>query len=297
MTTTSRTIESRRCGARRAALLAGAAALALSGCGIANTAFPVSLADEDVITVVRSDAGIFGYYGGSTMEVAATTITTRYTLPDGTELYEVTDELEPLQRERVVDAAETYLEWERFAGDRGLCTDLPSTTVTVSGSTTHESSYQECDLEVLTDLRRTIEDSRGSVTRDLAHPAQEWTVEIQPLTAEGEPVADTGSAERYAFQPGYYPDLVMVQAEGAPEGWGADLAPGPEEGQRVLEAPEVATALQGINGVLLDQDRIGCGDATAEVTLTRGGAPSALWEFPVCPGQSTEELVEALRGL
>ncbi len=89
----------------------------------------------------------------------------------------------------------------------------------------------------------------------------------------------------------------MVQAEGALEGWGADLAPGPEEGQRVLEAPEVATALQGINGVLLGQDRIGCGDATAEITLTRGGEPSTVREFPVCPGQSTEELVEALRGL
>lgn len=297
MTATSRTIEGRRRGARRAALLAGAAALALSGCGIANTAFPVSLADEDVITVARSDAGIFGYYGGRTMEVAATTITTRYTLPDGTELYEVTDELEPLQRERVVDAAETYLEWERFAGDQGLCTDIPNTTVKVSGSRTHESSYQECDLDVLTDLRRTVEDSRGRVTRDLARPTQEWTVEIQPLTAEGEPVADAGAAERYAFQPGYYPDLAMVQAEGAPEGWGADLAPGPEEGQRVLEAADVATALQGINGVLLGQDRIGCRDATAEITLTRTGKPSTVWEFPVCPDQTPEELVAALRGL
>src|SRR5699024_7952704 len=71
------------------------------------------LAADDVIAVTHTAAGIYGYFGSSRTEVARETVTQTYQLPDGTEIFSLTEEITEEGRERIEDAAADYLDWER----------------------------------------------------------------------------------------------------------------------------------------------------------------------------------------
>ena len=134
---------------RAIALLAGST-LMLGACAmpsLSRLGGGPDLAATDVITLTHPQTMPDGYYGETTIEIGEHTLTERYVLPDGTEIYSVEQELSAEDRDHLEQATETYLDWEPSvpADERIDCMDAGLQTVEVSGSITHASSMQDCD--------------------------------------------------------------------------------------------------------------------------------------------------------
>ena len=134
---------------RAIALLAGST-LMLGACAmpsLSRLGGGPDLAATDVITLTHPQTMPDGYYGETTIEIGEHTLTERYVLPDGTEIYSVEQELSAEDRDHLEQATETYLDSEPSvpADERIDCMDAGLQTVEVSGSITHASSMQDCD--------------------------------------------------------------------------------------------------------------------------------------------------------
>lgn len=255
------------------------------------------LAENDVITLTHPSAGMFGYYGDAFTTVEANAVTTSYVLPDGTEIFSLTDEIDSRERERIEDSAERYLAWEkdRSDDDRTVCTDIPSTTVEVSGSITHESVVLDCgDAHPLQDLEGAVGDARSSLAGRLARPAADWSVEIRSWAGGGP--NESAPVERYRLLAAEHETGMGATAQHAPEGWGADLPEDTGDGAP-LGWDTTGTVLLELNAFLIGQDQLGCEDPTGEIRVIREGTPSLTWTSRLCAGQQSEVLAEVLRGL
>lgn len=300
MTRTRRRPRSRRTAA--GALLA-ALALTLGACSLLPGRGAPDLAASDLITLRVTSAGMFGYFGGATTEVDTNSISMRYRLPNDAVIFEHTEELADGDRERIEEAAEKYVGWEKTLSDRERipCTDTPPTGVEISGSVTHDSSVQDCvDDTPLRDLRERVDDAEPELTEHLARPVDDWTIEIRPWAEDGPDEA--APVERYELSKAQHEIGMGISAENAPEGWGAGLAPGDDDdGDGTRSAPlgwdATGTVLTEINDYLLGQDQLGCGDQTGEIRVIKQGDPSLTWTYRLCPGQQSEVLAETLRGL
>lgn len=290
--------------ARRPGALAllGALTLALSSCSLLPAGDGPELAADDVITIGSSAAGMFGYFGHGSTTVAADTISTRFELPNGAEIYETTDELDPAARDLIEERAGKYVAWEGKLSQKtqNPCTDLPSTGVEITGSITHESSVQDCaDDSPLRALKQSVRDAEPELFGQLARPVDDWTIEIRPWTEDG-PVGggpdDSAPVERYVLTAAQHEIGMGISAESTPAGWGADLAP--DEGNGApLGWDTTGLVLIDLNAYLLNQDKLGCVDQTGQIRVTKQGNPAQTWTHRLCPGQHSEVLAQTLRGL
>ncbi|GAA1312995.1 MAG: hypothetical protein ACTIMA_07595 [Brachybacterium tyrofermentans] len=290
--------------ARRPGALAllGALTLALSSCSLLPAGDGPELADDDVITIGNSAAGMFGYFGHGSTTVAADTISQRYELPNGAEIYETTDELDPEARDLIEVRAGKYVAWEGKLSEkrRAPCTDIAATSVSISGSITHDSDVQDCaDDTPLHTLKQSVRDAEPELFGQLAHPIDDWTIEIRPWTEEGPAGGgpdESAPIERYELSAAQHEIGMGITAQNAPADWGADLAP--EEGNGApLGWDNTGLVLTDLNAFLLNQKTLGCGDQTGEIRMTKHGKPAQTWTYRLCPGQHSEALAQTLRGL
>lgn len=255
------------------------------------------LAGDDVITLSQDSAGVFGYFGSSSTEVTADTVTERFVLPNDVEIFAVAEEITPEHRATVEGDAEAYLTWERTLSDEDLpvCTDIPPLTVEISGSTTHESTVQDCMQESpLRVLDRSVRSAQSELPGQLARPTGDWTIEIRPWGEDGPD--ESAPVERYQLSAAEHEIGMGITAQNAPAGWGEGLEPDTGEGSP-LGWDATGTVLTGINDFLLGQRQLGCGDQTGEIRVIHEGSPSTTWAYSLCPGQQSEVLAEILRGL
>lgn len=273
--------------------------LALSACTLPRLPWQdgPDLGSGDVIAVTRTSAGIFGYFGSSRTEVAQETIRQTYRLPNGTEIFSLTEEITPGDRGRIEDAAADYLDWERTLSERQRtpCTDVPATGIEISGSVTHESSVQDCGEE--TPLRLLVQSVRTAQTElpgRLARPTGDWTVEIRPWAEDGPD--ETAPVERYRLSAAQHEIGMGITAQNAPSGWGEVLEPDTGEGSP-LGWDGTGTVLIGINDFLLAQRHMSCRDPIGEIRVIHEGAPSTTWTYCLIPGEQSEALTELMRGL
>ena len=285
----------------RAGMLAllGALTLVLGACSLPHLPgrSGPDLASQDVITLSRANAGIMGYFGEWTTEVAADTITMTYQLPNDAVISTVTEELSPAHREAIVQATEEYVAWEKTLSERERtpCTDIPSTTVTISGSLTHDSSVQDCEGETpLRTLTSVVRDAQSPRSREVARPTHDWTIEIRPWSGEGPD--ESADVERYHLSAAEPEEGMAIEAENAPAGWGAGLAEDEGDGAP-LGWDATGTVLIVLNDFLQGQDQLGCGDPVGEIRAIQHDTPSQTWAYRLCPGQQSEALVDVLRGL
>lgn len=283
--------------ARAGALLLAGAMLALAGCEPPGTGGSgPDLGEDDVVTLVEPHASLDGYFGSTVTEVGKDSMTTRFEMPDGTEIYAATEEMDPWRREEVVEAAQEYIGWRAGIRDPAPCTDIGSTTVRITGAVEHESEMQDCAPDTpLRALRLTIDDSRGPDAEHRAHPYEDWTIEVRPWSGDGPD--ESAPVERYLLRRGEFRTLMYMSAENAPAGWGEDLVPGAEEGERALDEAATASVMKDLNGFLLGQDQMGCGDPSGEVRVIREGIPALQWTYRLCADEHSEVLVGTLRGM
>lgn len=283
---------------RRGAVLTAALALALTGCGVALPGLggAPELDEQDVITYSRSVQGLYGDLGTRTVEVGPDTLTTGYSMPGGTELYSVQEALAAEDRERIMTATEEYIAWQDSPGDKAVCADTPSITVQVTGSHEHSSTMDDCPgNEPPGALLSALEEAQSAEVAALAVPGVEWRIELRPWSGDG-PEEGT-RAERYALGHDGEGGPVTIEGERVPEGWGAGLEQDTYGEALVLDEETAVAVLRAVNGVLMPDSALDCDAPTGALTLLRDGEPSGTWELPVCAGQETEALVDALRGL
>lgn len=309
----TRTTTSRR---GRIAVLAGAAALALSGCALTPFApggggRAGAEIDADAAIVLRGGSfSIFGEYGSWRTVVDADSATYYFTLPDGTELVEIPAELSPEDRDWVERMAGEYLDWAETdpQGDDLPCMDALSMTVTISGSTTHESTMQLCgDTEPLDRLSDAVDDVQSPLVAEIVRPWDEATYEIVPWSADGSGPDPSAPIERYHLARADHGDGGMpARAENAPPGWGQGRTPvtgvywadGSSSDGVNLGWDGTASVLKASSRMMIGHEQLGCGDPTAQIRVIKEGYPAAtLWTEAVCAGQPTEDVVAALRGL
>ena len=293
--------------ARRPGALAllGALALALSSCSLCPPGTVLSSPPTTSSPSGSSAAGMFGYFGHGSTTVAADTISTRFELPNGAEIYETTDELDPAARDLIEERAGKYVAWEGKLSQKtqNPCTDLPSTGVEITGSITHESSVQDCRRRHTSEHAEAIRARCGArAVRAARTPCRRlsWTIEIRPWTEDGPvgggpddsaPVEDATCSPRPSTRSGW-----GISAENTPAGWGADLAP--DEGNGApLGWDTTGLVLIDLNAYLLNQDKLGCGDQTGQIRVTKQGNPAQTWTHRLRPGQHSEVLAQTLRGL
>ena len=283
---------------RRGAALTAMLALALTGCGIALPGLggAPELDEQDVITYSRSVSGVYGDLGTRTVEVGPDTLTTRYSMPGGTELFSVEEELAAEDRERIMTATEEYIAWQDSPGDKAVCADTPSITVQVTGSHEHSSTRDDCPGdEPPGALLSALEEAQSAEVAALAVPGVEWRIDLRPWSGDG-PDEDA-SVERYRLGHGGDGSPMSIEGERAPDGWSDDLEPAAGEDERLLDEEATAAVLRALNGVLMPDSALDCDAPTGAMTLIRDGEPTGTWELPVCAGQESETLVEELRGL
>lgn len=283
---------------RRGAALTAMLALALTGCGIALPGLggAPELDEQDVITYSRSVSGVYGDLGTRTVEVGPDTLTTRYSMQGGTELFSVEEELAAEDRERIMTATEEYIAWQDSPGDKAVCADTPSITVQVTGSHEHSSTRDDCPGdEPPGALLSALEEAQSAEVAALAVPGVEWRIELRPWSGDG---PEQGArAERYALGHGGNGSPMSIEGERVPEGWGDELEPGSDEDELLLDEETTVAVLRALNAVLMPEAPLDCDSPTGAITLIRDGEPTGTWELPVCAGQETEALVEELRGL
>lgn len=286
---------------RATALLAGSTLL-LGACSMSDLPgldTGPDLAAEDLITLTRPMVMPDGYYGEETTVITAETITGRYVLPDGTEIFSVEQELDAEDRELLEQAAEDYLEWEPSVSpeERMDCMDAGMLTVEVSGSLEHESSMQDCAPDSpLRDLTVQTRDTQGERVDQLARPFADWAVEIRPWAGDGPDEA--APVESYDIQGEAFSDGVWVTPENPPDSWGTELTAATNDPERFLVPwGRSGPVLAELNRVLLAQDQLGCDAPSGEIRIVDRGDPDQAWTHPVCSGQPTELLLEELRGL
>lgn len=282
----------------RAIVLMTGLAMMVSACSLPQWGGGgADLASGDVITITRTSAGMFGLFGAGTTEIAEDTVTSRYSLPNNAEIYALTEELAAPDREHIEHAAEEYLEWERTLSERARtpCTDIPSDRIEISGSTTHESTVQDCSEDTpLRALKQSVTHAQSEFPEQLAHPTDEWTIEIRPWAGDGPD--ESADVERYALTRAEHEKGMGITAQNAPSGWGAELVPEGDD-PASLGWDTTGTVLTEINGFLLGQRQLGCGDQTGEIRVIKQGEPSLTWTYRLCPGQQSEVLAQTLRGL
>ncbi|GAA1312998.1 MAG: hypothetical protein ACTIOA_11425 [Brachybacterium tyrofermentans] len=291
---------------RAIALLAGST-LMLGACAmpsLSGLGGGPDLAATDVITLTHPQTMPDGYYGETTIEIGEHTLTERYVLPDGTEIYSVEQELSAEDRDHLEQATETYLDWEPSvpADERIDCMDAGLQTVEVSGSITHASSMQDCDPESpLRELNVLVRDSQGERVEQLARPAADWTVEFRPWAGDGPD--ESAPVETYALDGDGFAEGTYITAGNVPDGWGGSLTeqedPYATTGTARFLAPWslIGPVLADLNTLLLEHDPSTCEDPSGEVRVRYEGTQERTWTSQLCPGEPSEALVEELRGL
>lgn len=293
--------DTRRLGA---AALLGALALALTACSPSGPPDGPDLAAGDVITLGEPQVMPDGYYGVESIVITEDTVSGRFVLPDGSEIFSVERELAPEDRESLETAAEAYLEWEPGVSveERTSCMDIGDTTVEVFGSLTHESSMQDCSQETpLRELTTLAEDTWSEGRGPLVRPFMDWSVEIRPWAGDGPD--ESATVESYLFRRGIFPDGLQVIAQNAPDGWGTSLtAEDDYAGDERYLAPWALSGpvLSDLNEMLLEPDAPGCDAPTGEIRVIRQlpyDDSEVIATRPLCPGQPSTDVAETLRGL
>lgn len=283
---------------RRGAAPTAVLVLSLAGCGITppGPGGTPELGEKDVITYSRSVMGVYGDLGTRTVEVGPDMLTSRYSMPAGTELYSVEEELAAEDRERIVTAAEEYIAWQGSPGEKAVCADTPTVTVQVTGSHEHSSTVDDCAGDAPPGaLLRALEEAQSAEVAALAAPGLEWRIELRRWRGDGP--EEGARAERYRLGHGGDGSPMSIEGERAPAGWGEELEHGTDEDERLLDEESTVAVLRGVNAVLMPDSPLACEAPTGAMTLLRDSEPTDTLELPVCPGQATEALVEELRGL
>lgn len=301
-------------GPGRIAVLASAAALALSGCALipfapgGGSRSGAEVGPDDVITLSGASFSIFGQYGSWRTVVDADSVTYSFTLPDGAVVAEIPAELEAEDRDWIERMAGEYLDWERTnpQGDDHVCMDAPSMTVAVTGSMAHESTMQLCGgTEPLDRLRDAVDDAESPLVEELVRPYDEVTYEIIPWSADGSGPDPAAPVERYHLAQAEYGEGMPARAENAPAGWGQGRTPvtgvhwadGSSEDGVSMGWDGTATVLQATATMMIGHEQLGCSDQTGQIRVAKEGYPAgALWTERICAGEPTEDLVAALRG-
>lgn len=255
----------------------------------------VALSPSDVLTIASPSMSPEGTYGTARVEAAEDTITSSFTLKDGTQIYSVPRMLRGSERVQIERAAQDYVNWIEEGGTSSCPHSAPS-TVTISGSLTHESSAVGCETGTpLWSLEELTRDIRDTAVGELAHPFDTWTIEIMPWGADGPD--RSVPAERYTLLDSGHEDEMSLRAENATTGWGKHLAPGTEPGAMTFTPGGTGEALTALNTALLADDLGGCQEPTAQVTIIKSGSPGLIWTPRLCPGQDLVTVTEMLRGL
>lgn len=289
----------------RATALAGALMMLMSACSLPMVPGPggPDVTSQDVITIHRSAAGMFGFFGSGSTSVAEDSITQRFSIPNGVEIYSYTEELETQDRMQIEEATEKYLVWESTLSQEQqiLCTDMPNTDVEISGSFSHESSVQDCkDESPLRALKQTVRNAQGPLAAQLAVPTEDWTIEIRPWV-EDEPYGggpdEEAPVERYDLLAAEHEVGMGILAQNTPDGWGERLAQPRGVEHQQLGWDTTGVVLTEVNDFLLGQGQMGCGDPSGEIRVIQQRNPALTWTYRLCPGEHSEELAQTLRGL
>lgn len=290
--------------ATRTASAAVLGMLALSACSLPGLPGGPDLAASDVITLEAQQFMPNGYYGVESVVITQDTISGRYVLPDGTEVFAVEQELGPEERDAVETATQEYLEWEPgvSAQERTDCMDVGETTVEVLGSLTHESHMQDCAQESpLRELTSLARDLQGERVDSLLRPYLDWSVEIRPWDGDG----PDGSApvESYTLRADGFSKGTEIIPQHAPDGWGAsltawDVPTGPD--RYLAPWPVSGPVLWDLNEMLLEGDGLGCDAPTGEIRVLHvigSRDPELVATRPLCPEQPSAAAAASLREL
>lgn len=281
--------------------------LSLGACSALDLRGGPELTGSDVIVLTHPQRMPDGYFGEEIVMITEDTISSRYVLPDGSELYDVEQELAPADRERLVEATEEYLAWEPSVPeeDRIECIDAPVQTVEVYGSLTHTSSMQDCTPETpLRELNIVASDVEGELIGALARPFHDWTVEVRPW-ADGGP-DESAPVESYTVTGDGIVGGMVMSSQNAPEGW-ADSFEAIENPYDPTAAPRLIVPWDVSGPVLSDLDRVlltdtvpTCDEPAGEIRALRlhqYEEPTVAATRPLCPGEPAADLVERLRGV
>ena len=241
------------------------------------------LAPTDVITLLVPSTDPGGSYGDYRYEITEDSISSSFTLFDGTVIYAVSAGLSPLQRDYLELATENYVGTD--PADRGpRCAHSGAITVEISGSISHRSEASSCIASSpMTALHRAVRELRGDAAKLLAEPSQKWTIEIRPWATDGPD--DSAPVESYTLRGSGTSDGMTIQGESTPPGWGGTLAPGSGEQGPSLGQQGTGTVLTALNEVILGEDRAHCESPSAEVRIIQHDTPDLVWTTRQCPDQ------------
>lgn len=253
------------------------AALLLAGC----VPLPLrprpapEVSEGDVIEIRRDMWSMSGEYGTRLDVVTEDSYTTRYEVPGGEVVHDVTVPLDAEHRSRIETATEDYVAWEAGLNEeeRPFCTDTPAYGIRVTGTVEHSSSMIDCagDENPLTVLLDAVGDARADVVGELADPFDRWTIEVRP---EGAPPR-TYTTDHEPARPGV-------------------TLTGPT-GSSTLAWSDAAAVLHAINDVLTDPDA-GCADPVGEIDLAQSEGTEFSRTVPICTDGAAAVLVETLQG-
>lgn len=254
-----------------------------------------ALAPSDVLTIESPSTSPDGSYGMERVEVTEDTITSSFTLKDGTQIYSIPRLLRGSERPQLELVAQDYVDWIE-AGGTSSCPHSGPTTVTISGSLTHESAAVGCEVGTpIWSLEELIRDVQDDSVSELARPDDGWTIEIVPWSGDGPDLS--APVERYTLRDSGHQDEMSLVAENVPAGWGTQLLPGTEPGEMTFRPGGTGEVLTALNRALLADQLGGCQDPRAEVTIVRSGSPGLIWTPRLCPDQDLTTVTELLRGL
>lgn len=255
----------------------------------------VALAPTDVLTIQLPSTDPGGSYGDVRYEITEDSLSSSFTMFDGTTIYVATTALTTSQRDALERSAETYVDTD--PAERGpKCPHSGRATVTISGSVVHRSEAYPCfSFSPMNALLDAVGAASSEVMGQLAEPYEMWSIEIRPWATDGPD--ESAPVERYTLDGFELSGNMAIEGENTPPGWGRTLLPVPAGDEPMIYEHTTATVLTALNDVILGEERAHCEEPSAEVRIILHDSPDLVRTTRLCPGQEPEVLVDALRGL